>query len=124
MVGRRLLVLSAFLGNRAATATLEPILGKTVPYWGRQIVNAIPMSAINKANTVLGTRFITKYGVVQGTLVLGKQIPRLIGAGVGAGGNAVFGLLIVKATRKLLGPAPVQWDRPEGSAVSSTTLPT
>ena len=45
------------------------------------------MTAINKANKVLGPRFITKYGTKQGVLVLGKQVPMGIGAVLGGGGN-------------------------------------
>jgi hypothetical protein len=107
---RRLLVTSVLVGNSAATATLEPLIGRSVPYWGRQIVKAIPMSAVNKANKVLGPRFVTKYGTKQGVLVLGKQVPLFIGAGIGAGGNGLFGWLIVKAARKILGPPPESWN--------------
>jgi hypothetical protein len=42
------------------------------------------MSAVNKANKVLGYRFITKYGTKQGVLVLSKQIPFGLGIAVGA----------------------------------------
>jgi hypothetical protein len=107
---RRLLVMSVLVGNSAATATLEPLIGRTVPYWGRRIVRAIPMSTINKANKVLSPRFITKYGTQQGVLVLGKQVPFFIGAGVGACGNGMFGWFIVRATRGILGPPPESWN--------------
>lgn len=109
---RRLLVMSVLVGNSAATATLEPLIGRSVPYWGRQIVKAIPMSAVDKANKVLGPRFVTKYGTKQGVLVLGKQVPLFVGAGIGAGGNGLFGWLIVKAARKILGPPPESWKEP------------
>lgn len=46
----------------------------------------------------------------QGVLVLGKQVPLFIGAGIGAGGNGLFGWLIVKAARKILGPPPESWN--------------
>jgi len=107
---RRLLVMSVLVGNSAATASLEPLIGRTAPYWGRQIVKAIPMTVINKANKVLGPRFVTKYGVKQGALVLGIQVPFFIGAAVGAGGNGLFGWFIVKAARRILGPPPKSWD--------------
>jgi hypothetical protein len=107
---REFLVTSVLVGNSAATATIEPLIGHSVPYWGRQIVKAIPMSAINKANKVLGPRFVTKYGTQQGVLVLGKQVPYFIGAGIGTGGNSIFGWFIVKAARQILGPPPESWD--------------
>ena len=106
---RRLLVTSVLVGNSAATATLEPLIGRSVPYWGKQIIKAIPMSAVDKANKVLGPRFVTKYGTKQGVLVLGKQVPMFIGAGIGAGGNGLFGWLIVRTARKILGRPPESW---------------
>lgn len=107
---RRLLVTSVLVGNSAATSVLEPLIGRTAPYWGKKVVQAIPMSAINKANSVLGPRFITKWGAKQGVLVLGKQVPFMIGAAIGGGGNGLFGWFVVKSVRKILGPPPETWD--------------
>lgn len=112
---RRLLVITVLIGDGAAKVTLEPILGRTVPYWGKKIVSAIPMSAIDAANKVLGPRFITKYGTKQGVLVLGKQIPMAIGVGVGAVGNHLFGWTIINAARKVLGAPPDLWASVEDS---------
>lgn len=106
---RRLLVTSVLLGDSAASAVLEPLIGHTAPHWGKQIVKSIPMSAINAANKVLGPRFVTKYGVKQGVLVLGKQVPLALGVVIGAGGNHVFGRLTIKAAKTILGPAPTVW---------------
>lgn len=106
---RKFLVLSALVGNAAMNAAVEPLLLRTAPYWGKKIVQAIPMNAINAANKVLGPRFITKYGVKQGVLVLGKQIPMFIGVAIGAGGNHAFGWFVITATRKNLGKAPKTW---------------
>ena len=115
---RRFLVMAALLGDSAATAVVEPILGRSVPYWGKKIVESIPMSAIKKANNVLGPSFVTKYGTKQGVLVLGKQIPFFIGVGIGAGGNHVFGRLTVAAVKKILGPAPKSWDESREATVT------
>ncbi|MGK5446683.1 hypothetical protein [Streptomyces radiopugnans] len=106
---RRLLVLTVLLGD-GATRALEKGVRRTGPYWARRIVDAIPMSAINRANKVLGPRFITKYGTKQGVLVLGKQVPLGIGAALGAGGNHVFGRLTIKSARAVFGPPPSSWD--------------
>lgn len=111
---RRLLVTAALIGDSAAKGALKPLLGKTVPYWGREIVKKIPMSAINAANKILGPRFITKYGTKQGILVLGKQIPAGIGILVGAAGNHTFGWFIINSSKKMLGPAPTSWDHLDG----------
>ena len=102
---RRLLVQTVLIGESAITA-LNKGADKTVPYWGKHIVNAIPMSAVNKANKVLGPRFITKYGTKQGTIVLSKQIPLGLGIGVGAFANHMIGRTIVGTARKVFGPAP------------------
>jgi hypothetical protein len=64
------------------------------------------MAAVNKANKVLGPRFITKYGTKQGVLVLSKQIPLGLGIGVGAFSNHMIGRTIVGTARKVFGPAP------------------
>lgn len=106
---RRLLVTSVLIGNTAATGALEPLIGRTAPYWGRRVVDAIPMSTIRSANKVLGPRFVTKYGTKQGVLVLGKQVPLFIGAGIGASGNHIFGRFVVGAARTILGPPPAEW---------------
>ena len=106
---RRFLVTSVLVGNTAATTALEPLIGRTAPYWGKKIVQSIPMSAIDKANKILGPRFVTKYGTKQGVLVLGKQIPFFIGVGIGAAGNHGFGWFVIKAAGKILGPPPESW---------------
>ncbi|MFF5857741.1 hypothetical protein ACFY8B_19240 [Streptomyces sp. NPDC012751] len=114
---RKLLVLTVLLGD-AAVSALDKIIGRTGPYWARRIVKAVPMTAINRANKVLGPRFITKYGTRQGVLVLSKQVPLGIGAALGAGGHHVLGRLTIKSARALFGQPPSSWDgdAPEGSA--------
>ena len=118
---RRLLVQTVLIGDSAITA-LNKGAGRTVPYWGKQIVNAIPMSAVNKANKVLGPRFITKYGTKQGVLVLSKQIPLGLGIGVGAVANHMIGRTIVGTARKVFGPAPEFFEpRPDSVVVGNAT---
>lgn len=116
---RRLLVQTVLIGDSAITA-LNKGAGRTVPYWGKQIVNAIPMSAVHKANKVLGPRFITKYGTKQGVLVLSKQIPLGLGIGVGAFANHMIGRTIVGTARKVFGPAPEFFEpRPDSVVVGA-----
>lgn len=118
---RRFLVMSVLAGNSAATATLEALVGRTAPYWGKRVVSAIPMSAINAANALLGPRFVTKWGTKTGVLVLGKQVPYFIGVGIGAGGNSAFGWFVIKAARKILGPSPQAWPLVEDHVGDMTT---
>lgn len=61
---------------------------------------------------MLGPRFITKYRTRQGVLVPGKQLPMLIGVGVGAAGNGAFGWFVVRSARKILAPPPWEWQAP------------
>lgn len=111
---RKLLVMAVLIGDTAAARVFDGLIEKTVPYWGKLIVNRIPMAAIDRANKVLGPRFITKYGTKQGALVLGKQIPAAIGVAVGAGGNHIFGWGTIRAARRILGPPPEAWPLPVG----------
>ena len=106
---RRLLVMSVLAGDAAATATLEPLIARSAPYWGRLIVEKIPMAVIYKANKLLGPRFVAKWTGRQAVIILGMQVPFLIGAGIGAGGNTLFGWFIVKSARTILGPTPESW---------------
>ncbi|SCE17528.1 hypothetical protein GA0115240_142173 [Streptomyces sp. DvalAA-14] len=105
---RKLLVLTVLLGDGAVKA-LDKAVGRTGPYWARRIVSAIPMTAINRVNDVLGHRFVTKYGTKQGVLVLGKQVPLGIGTALGAGGNHVVGRLTIRSARAIFGPPPSSW---------------
>jgi hypothetical protein len=116
---RRFLVMAVLLGDAGATRVISPLVQRTAPHWGKQVVKAIPMTAINAANKVLGPRFITKYGTTQGLLVLAKQVPFFIGAGIGAAGNHLFGWVVIKASKKILGPVRDSWDAP----VLGETLP-
>ncbi|WP_084436484.1 hypothetical protein [Actinomyces gerencseriae] len=116
---RRTMVTAILLGDKAACNTINALAKRTVPHWSKNVIRTIPMSAINKANAILGPRFITKYGTKQGVLVLGKQVPMFIGAGIGAGGNAAFGWLTIRATRKLLGPPPESWNEFENGRIET-----
>lgn len=112
---RRLLVMAALVGDATSQAVLKPILGKSVPHWGKAIVKRIPMEAINRANKVLGPRFIAKWAGKTSALVLGKQVPFFIGVGVGGVGNQLFGRAVIKATKTILGPPPGVWDESRSS---------
>lgn len=105
---RKLLVYTVLLGDGAVGA-LNRTVGRTGPHWATRIVQATPMAAINRANKVLGPRFITKYGTQQGVLVLSKQVPLGIGAVLGGGGNHALGRLTIRSARKIFGPAPTGW---------------
>lgn len=105
---RQLLVFTVLLGD-SAVGFLNRAVERTGGHWGRRIVQSIPMNVINRANKVLGPRFITKYGTKQGVLVLSKQVPMGIGAALGGGGNHLFGRATIKSAHKIFGPPPTSW---------------
>jgi hypothetical protein len=116
---RRLLVQTVLIGD-SAIAALNKGADKIVPHWGKQIVKAIPMPAVNKANKLLAPRFITKYGEKQGVIVLSKQVPFGLGIGIGALSNHLIGRTIVGSARKVFGPAPEFFEpRPDPLAVDA-----
>lgn len=116
----RLVVTSVMLGEAASSKILDQVTGRTAPYWGKKLVEAIPMEAVRQANKILGPRFITKWGTKTGVLVLGKQVPLLIGAVIGSGGNALSGLFLVKAAKRSLGPPPASWPKSDRVDVSES----
>ncbi len=118
---RRRLLVTAILFGEGAVGFVEKAAGKTGKYWGKSLVKAIPMSMINDINKKLGPRFITKWGTKQGVLVLGREIPFGIGAGIGAGGNFLVGRGSVQAARRAFGPAPAVWPEvpPAGGSLAS-----
>lgn len=106
---RRLLVTAIMLGNSASSKIVDKVIGRTVPHWGKKIVETIPNEALKQINKVMGPRFVTKWGTKQGVLVLGKQVPLMLGAAVGGTGNGAFGWFVIKSGREILGPAPGEW---------------
>jgi hypothetical protein len=99
---RRTLVTAVLLGN-GASSFVQKAAGRTGPYWGRNLVMAIPMTTIDAINRALGPRFVTKYGTKkQGILVLGRELP----FGIRGGGNALLGRATITAARRAFGPAP------------------
>ena len=107
---RQLIVKIVLVGGSAATKTLRSLNKRTVPYLSKKCINAIPMSTIKRFNKVLGPRFITKYGTKQGVLVLGKQVPVFLGAGIGIIGNTLFGHFTIALVKKVFGDTPDTWD--------------
>lgn len=106
---RRLLVSSALLGGTAAQKIIEKAVGPVAKHWGKTLVAAFSRDAIKAINKVLGPRFVTITGGKMGIIVLGKQAPLMIGAGLGATLNVLFASGVVKATKMIMGPAPKDW---------------
>ena len=61
-------------------------------------------------NKVLGHNFVTKYGMKQGIVVLGKVVPFGIGAVIGGTANGLFSQGIVSASNRAFGAASRSWD--------------
>ena len=105
---RRTLVMGVLMGT-GGSQFVEKAAGRTAPHWAKALVKAVPMAKIDAVNDVLGRWFITKYGDRRGIIVLGRDLPYGFGAAIGAGGNAVLGLMTVKGARRAFGPAPQDW---------------
>jgi hypothetical protein len=105
-IERRRTVLMAVLLGDSATKLVETAAGRSGPYWGKQIVTAIPMARIWQINKVLGRNFVTKWGTRQGMIVLGRVVPFGIGAIIGGTANAVIGKSVITSVRHAYGPAP------------------
>ena len=105
---RRLLLYAVLLGDGGAQTVTKAAdrLGK---HWGKKLAGSISAESIRALNKVLGHNFITKWGTNQGILVLGREIPFGIGAGVGAGGNWIVARSTIKAARAAFGAPPKQW---------------
>ncbi|MGX9901646.1 hypothetical protein ACW0JT_20410 [Arthrobacter sp. SA17] len=113
-------VLAGNVISRATTS--EPVMNRTVPHLTKKILDSIPMSAINGANSVLlGPKFVTKRGTVRGEFVLEEQLPYVIGGGLGAGGNYLAGRLVIVAAKKILDPPPASWDDPQSGDTGSSS---
>lgn len=105
---RRTLLMSVLLGSQG-TSVVEKVAARTGKYWGKGLATAIPMTAIQAANKVLGPRFVTRFGTTQGVLVLGRELPFGFGALIGAGGNVALAGLAIGGARRAFGPAPAEW---------------
>lgn len=108
---RRPTLMYGVLLGQGGSGFISKAAGRTGPYWAKNLVSSVPMSTIKSINKVLGPRFVTKYGTKQGVLVLGRELPVGIGAGIGVVGNAALGGLNISAARRAFGPAPLSWPR-------------
>ena len=105
---RRTLVMGVLMGT-TGSQFVEKAAGRTGPHWAKKLVKELPIGKIDAVNDVLGRWFITKYGDKRGIIVLGRDLPKGFGAAIGAGGNAVLGLMTVRGARRAFGPAPQDW---------------
>lgn len=103
---RRMLVLAMVLGD-GGSMLVEKIAGLAGQHWGKLVTDLIPMSSITAINKALGHWVVTKYGRPRGIVVIGRIAPFGIGAVVGALGNHAFGRMVISASRRVFGPAPV-----------------
>lgn len=111
---RRTLVMGVLLGT-GGSQFVEKAAGRTGPHWARTVVKALPMEKIDAVNDVLGQWFVTKYGDKRGIIVLARDLPKGLGAVIGAGGHAALGISTVGAARRAFGPAPNDWPPAEAS---------
>ena len=77
---RRALVLAVALGGEGAMI-VERTVGKTSKHWGKLLGGKIP--GVKSMNESLLQRFLKKYALKRGALLLGKAVPAGIGAVIG-----------------------------------------
>jgi hypothetical protein len=103
----RALVLATLLGDASELITKGAArLGK---HFGPEVAKGVPTDAIARANQVLGHRFLKRWGTRQGALLLGRELPVLIGAAVGGAGNRLVARKTVQLVADAFGPPPRRW---------------
>jgi len=100
----RALILAALLGD--ASELLTRSAGRIGRRWGREVASGIPAEVIDVANKVLGNRFVSRWGVRQGALVLGRELPMLFGAAIGGVGNRLVAKKTIAVIEEAFGPPP------------------
>lgn len=102
---RKTLVFGTLLGEGGSKIIMK-FGGRFGKHWGKFLAGAIDLKTLKAINNVLGPNVVTKWGTKQGILVLGRELPLGIGAGVGGAGKAGFGYLSIRSVRRAFGPPP------------------
>jgi hypothetical protein len=123
----RALVLTLVLGS-AGTELITQLAGQATggagrtAFWGETITKSIPRSVLGPVTDQLKRTFLKRFGVAQGTNVIGRLIPFGIGAVIGGGGNHLLGRQIVRTSHEGFGPPPAvfpAWLEPEPRVIKS-----
>lgn len=121
-IERRRTLLMAIMPGDAGAKSVGRVAERTGQHWAKGLVDAIPMSSINKVNKILGPYFVTEYGTTRGIIVLGRVIPFGVGAAIGGSANALFSHGVIKSSDKAFGLAATSWPHsdPASELTSST----
>lgn len=103
---RRSWVVSVLTMANGAAAGLEGVAGRIGSAGGASLVGRIPDENLSSINAKLSAQVLTKFGIEQGALRLGRLVPFGIGAGIGAGGSALITRSTAKAARKFFEHEP------------------
>ncbi len=104
---RRSWVVSVLTMANGASAGLEGLAGRIGSAGGARLVGHIPEDHLSSINAKLSAQVLTKFGIEQGALRIGRLVPFGIGAGIGAGGSALITRSTAKAARKFFEHEPV-----------------
>ncbi len=96
---RRTLLMAVLLGG-SGQKTIEKMIGRTGPHWGKKVAEAVPLQTIRQINKVMGRNFVTRYGTKQGIVVLGRLAPFGIGSALGGVMGAVSSTVVIRATKR------------------------
>ena len=123
----RALVMTLVLGT-TGTDLVKQLAGQAsggagrTAFWGETITKSIPRSVLGPVTDQLKRTFLKRFGVAQGTNVIGRLIPFGIGAVIGGGGNHLLGRQIIRTSHEGFGPAPSvfpAWLEPEPRIIKS-----
>jgi hypothetical protein len=123
----RALVMTLVLGT-AGTDLVKQLAGQATggagrtAFWGETITKSIPRSVLGPITDQLKRTFLKRFGVAQGTNVIGRLIPFGIGAVIGGGGNHLLGRQIIRTSHEGFGPPPAvfpAWLEPEPRVIKS-----
>jgi hypothetical protein len=96
---RRSWVISVLTMANGAAAGVEGMAGRIGSTGGARLVSRIPDESLSSINAKLSAQVLTKFGIEQGALRIGRLVPFGIGAGIGAAGSAVITRSTAKAAR-------------------------
>jgi len=123
----RALVMTLVLGT-AGTELITQLAGQATggagrtAFWGETITKSIPRSVLGPLTDQLKRTFLKRFGVAQGTNIIGRLIPFGIGAVIGGGGNHLLGRQIIRTSHDGFGAPPAvfpAWLEPEPRVIKS-----
>ncbi|MCB1026523.1 MAG: hypothetical protein R2704_05365 [Microthrixaceae bacterium] len=103
---RRSWVVSVLTMANGASAGVEGLAGRLGSAGGARVVGSLSDERLSSMNAKLSAQLLTKFGIEQGALRVGRLVPFGIGAGIGATGSALITRSTAKAARRFFQHEP------------------